>query len=148
MAKGKHRTYVQVGDDDRSNIIDLVSAYTRLYDEGQMDEFVSLFAEDVVVHPNFGSAMPEKVQGKNAVESFYRAARKQAHDAGTHPRHFSTNHLFTAFAKTHADIVVGMLYAEFANGRAELKFIGKYQFSVAQGADGWRIKAVSIKYDL
>jgi len=104
--------YVHVGYDDRSAIIDLISAYTRLYDDAEMDEFSTLFADDVVVYPNFGSAMPERVLGKEAVVGFYAAAHKQARDAGIRTRHFSTNHLFKALAPSAAEVVAGMLYAE------------------------------------
>ncbi|MCK9467874.1 MAG: nuclear transport factor 2 family protein [Porticoccaceae bacterium] len=144
------RNYVVVPESDRAAILDLISAYTRFFDDMAMDEMAQLFTQDVRILPNLGPALPEVIEGRGAVRDFYTAARQQTADSGLQPRHFSTNPLFSESSATAARLSINMLYSEFdqASRATAVKLAGRYSFAVKKVDGEWFIEEVSIGYDL
>lgn len=142
------RPYIRIGEPDRSDILDLISAYTWLFDEERIDELVQLFTEDGVVRPNFGPDLPEQVAGVADIRDFYGQARRLDRENGLQIRHFSTNPLFSSRSGDNVEVSTNMLFAHFGNGNTQVQLIGRYHFSVTKRAGQWFIQQVSLGYDL
>jgi len=141
------RPFVKVPAADRNDILDVIGAYTVLYDENRIDELTELFADNVLVEPNLGPDGPAPVQGKNKARDFYETARNQAREEGTQTRHYSTNPLFLSFDGSRCELRANMLYAEFGES-AQLKLVGHYRFGLRKHGDEWFIELVSLNYDI
>ncbi len=146
--QAESRPYISIGEPDRSEILDLVSAYTWLFDEERIDELARLFTEDAVVMPNFGPDLPEQVVGVADIRDFYGQARRLDRENGLQIRHFSTNPLFSSRSGDDVEVSTNMLFTHFGNGNTQVQLIGRYHFSVTKRDGQWFIQKVSLAYDL
>ena len=117
---------------DRLEITDLVHSYAHHVDRGDMDGWIGLFTDDVVVD------IAGLKGGREVLEGFRKAAR-EAPPSTDQTRHLMSNLVFTAQS---ADLASGSTYLAFirtTGGKPELGSTGCYTFSARRTADGWRL---------
>lgn len=132
---------------DRAEIEGLVAAYGRYYDDGAIDDFVGLIADDACFYPNWPGVAPEEVSGIEALRAFFTAARGQCDGTGPRPFHLATNVLIPRATATTAEVSVTMLYTEVLPGGApEVKMVGQYDYHVEKRNGRWFIVRWSMRY--
>lgn len=137
---------ITVPEPDRSAILDVVSAYTVMYDEDQAADMATLFTEDVVVNMAIGGQSPPPIHGLQPAVAMYVEARKAVSAAGKQCRHFSTNPLFLQRDADAARVRVNMLYTEKGTELAPA-LAGSYTFALRRDGGRWRLAEVSMNYD-
>ena len=112
---------------DREAIRALLAGYSHFYDDGRLDDFVGLFAEDGVLQLGPGGGLAE---GRAAI----RAALEGPIQSRNGIRHFTTDELIDF---TGEDRAVGT--CRFAVRMTGRNFDGTYHDEYVSGPDGWRI---------
>ena len=131
--------YTNVGDPDRSEILDLICRYSHTVDARNLDGFLSLFIEDCrwVAH------LPKEpiVLDSRAKLRAHLATRLQYFaDNGIQTRHLQTNTLLTRIDQNHIQgvtylILLGQLQEESA---PMLISTGVYQDEFVKTEQGWK----------
>ncbi len=134
--------------EDYAEIMGIVAAYGRFYDDDRLDDFVDLLTDDAVFYANWPGVAPDEVVGKPALREFFTGARAHCHTTGIQPRHYATNVIVTAATSDSAEATVAMLYAESTpGGTPQLKMVGQYDYILAKRAGRWAIAKWSMRYD-
>jgi uncharacterized protein (TIGR02246 family) len=113
--------------DDREAIRALQAGYSHHYDDGRLDDFVALFAEDGVLQLGPGGALAE---GRDKIRSSLEPAIQNRNGI----RHFTSDELIEFTGDDRA--VALCRFAVRMTGRS---FDGTYHDEYVRGADGWRI---------
>ncbi len=134
--------------DDHAEVMGVIAAYGRFYDDGRMDDFANLLADDAVYYPNWPGVAPEVVSGRAELRAFFAAARAHCDATGVQPRHYATNVILTRASSDRAEATVSMLYAESTPGGAvAVKMIGQYDYVLTKADGRWSIARWSMRYD-
>lgn len=134
--------------DDYAEIMGIAAAYGRFYDDDRVDDFMDLLTDDAVFHANIPGAVPDEVQGKEALKEFFGGARASCNDTNVQPRHHTTNVIVASASTDTAEVTAAMAYAESTEGGAcEFKMIGQYDFHMVKQAGRWSIARWSMRYD-
>jgi alkylhydroperoxidase/carboxymuconolactone decarboxylase family protein YurZ len=123
---------------DRLLIQELISSYGALYDDGHLDEFETLFAEDAVMHispdPGF---FPLPVVGRAAISEAMRG-RHAVVSAEATRRHVTTN---TIFHSLTADTAMTSSFLTVLStphgGASELRGTGVYRDRLVKQGGRW-----------
>lgn len=141
--------YATLPPEDVAEIHGVLAAYGRYYDDGALDDFMGLIADDAVFYPNWPGVLPEVVEGAPALRALFDAAYHGPVDKGGLPRHAATNMLIVRAAADTAEATVAMHYYEKFPGKPpELLMIGQYDFHLAKRAGRWIITCWAMRYDL
>ncbi len=133
---------------DYAEVMGVVAAYGRLYDDGRIDDFADLLTDDAVYYPNRPGVAPDVVTGKENLRAFFATARAHCDATGILPRHYATNVIIANASADSAEVTVSMLYAESAPGGAvALKMIGQYDYILTKADGRWSIARWSMRYD-
>lgn len=134
--------------DDHQQIMAIIAAYGRFYDDDRISDFMDLFVENAVFFPNWPGVAPDKVVGREALEPFFAGARAICYDQQVQPRHYATNVIITEADGDNAAVTVAMLYAESRQGGAcEVKMVGQYDYVLTKIDNRWSISQWSMRYD-
>lgn len=134
--------------DDYAVICQVIAAYGRLYDEGLMEGFAKLLAEDSTYLPNRPGVLPETMRGRDAIVDFFAHARADCRRRGVQPRHFTSNIVISAVANGSVDASASMSYAETSgSGEVTVQKFGAYSFRLTKRDAIWRILTWSRHYD-
>ena len=134
--------------EDYAEIMAIVAAYGRLYDDDRVDDFIDLLAEDAVFHPNRPGVVPEEICGRETLREFFRQSRAGYHTRGVQPRHYATNVIIASATAAAAEVTVSMAYAESRpGGGVELKLVGQYDYHLVKRSGRWSIARWSMRYD-
>ena len=134
--------------DDYTEVMGIVAAYGRLYDDDRIDDFAELLADDAVFYANWPGVAPDEVVGKAALKEFFAGARAYCHTTGVQPRHYATNVILAAATADSAAVTVSMLYAEsIPGGAVTVKMVGQYDYVLARRNGRWAIARWSMRYD-
>lgn len=134
--------------EDYAEIMGIAAAYGRLYDDDRVDDFVDLLTDDAVFHANIPGAVPDEVQGKEALKGFFGGAREICNNTNVQPRHYATNVIIANASADTAEVTVTMAYAEStAGGALEFKMVGQYDYHLVKQSGRWSIARWSMRYD-
>ena len=134
--------------DDYAEVMGVIAAYGRFYDDDRIDDFMGLIAEDAVFYPNWPGVAPDEVSGHAILREFFGGARAHARSSGIQPRHHATNVILAKATATSAEASVSMLYAESqAGGTVAVKMVGQYDYQLEKRAGRWLITRWSMRYD-
>ncbi len=134
--------------EDHQQVMALLDAYGRLYDDDLMDDFMDLFEDDAVFHPNWPAMAFDKVVGRAALRPFFEGARAGAREQHVRPRHFMTNRIVTEADAASALVTASMLYVEHRDGHLpEVKMVGQYDYRLRKRDGRWSIAEWSMRYD-
>ena len=133
---------------DHAEVMGVIAAYGRYYDDDRIDDFMGLIAEDAVYYPNWPGVAPDEVSGHETLRGFFGGARAHARSNGVQPRHYATNVILARATATSAGASVSMLYAESqAGGAVAVKMVGQYDYQLEKRAGRWLITRWSMRYD-
>jgi 3-phenylpropionate/cinnamic acid dioxygenase small subunit len=135
---------------DRLTIINHVSAYSFLIDEGRWDQWFALFSDDILFEtttPGFGTI---KVQGKKAFRKFvdvrYRGPGSEKNNVAH--RHTMGNIHVAEQTATTAEVRTYLLISNaFPDGRFEVFTSGTYNVSLEKRKGNWTITRWYIEVD-
>lgn len=145
---GTGARFATLPHDDYAEVMGVIAAYGRYYDDDRIDDFMGLIAGDAVYYPNWPGVAPDEVSGHETLRGFFGGARAHARSNGVQPRHYATNVILAKAAPTSAHASVSMLYAESqAGGAVAVKMIGQYDYQLEKRAGRWLITRWSMRYD-
>ena len=134
--------------EDHAEVMGVIAAYGRFYDDDRMDDFMALLAEDAVYYPNWPGIAPDAVSGHATLREFFAGARAHARSSGIQPRHYATNAIIARATATSAEVSVSMLYAESKpGGEVAVKMVGQYDYQLEKRDGRWLISRWSMRYD-
>ena len=140
--------FAAVPHEDHAEIMGIAAAYGRFYDDDRIDDFLDLLTDDAVFHANMPGALPDEVQGREALKGFFGGAREICNTTNVQPRHCTTNVIIANASTNSAEVTVTMAYAEATDGGAlEFKMIGQYDFHLVKQSGRWSISRWSMRYD-
>lgn len=140
--------YAVVPHEDYVEIMGVIAAYGRFYDDDRIDDFMGLLTDDALFYPNWPGVAPDEVQGREALSEFFGGARDVCTNANVQPCHIATNTIIATATADTADVTTGMTYAETAIGGAlDIKTVGHYDFQLVKERGRWSIKRWSMRYD-
>ncbi|MFO1376712.1 MAG: nuclear transport factor 2 family protein [Steroidobacteraceae bacterium] len=145
---GTGARFATLPHDDYAEVMGVIAAYGRYYDDDRIDDFMGLIAGDAVYYPNWPGVAPDEVSGHETLRGFFGGARAHARSNGVQPRHYATNVILAKATPTSAHASVSMLYAESqAGGAVAVKMIGQYDYQLEKRAGRWLITRWSMRYD-
>ena len=134
--------------EDHAEVMGVIAAYGRFYDDDRIDDFMNLIADDAAYHPNWPGLAPEEISGRSRLREFFAGARAHARTSNVQPRHYATNVILAKATATTVEASVGMLYAESKpGGEVALRMIGQYDFILTRREGRWLITRWSMRYD-
>jgi hypothetical protein len=134
--------------EDHAEIHGLLAAYGRFFDDGAIDDFMGLIADDAIFYPNWPGVAPDVVEGAAALREFFVGAYGHPIAKGAKPYHQATNVIIVRATATTAEASVTMQYAEFTPGKApELLMVGQYDFQLEKRDGRWFIACWSMRYE-
>lgn len=140
--------FAAVPHEDYVEIMGIVAAYGRFYDDDRIDDFVGLLTDDAVYYPNWAGVAPDEVKGKAALREFFAGARDHCTSTGVQPRHCAANVIIAAATADTADVTMTMAYAESTPGpEIGLKQVGQYDYQLVKQNGRWFINRWSMRYD-
>mgnify|MGYP002637114994 FL=1 len=140
--------FAAVPHEDYAEIMGVAAAYGRFYDDDRIDDFIDLLTDDAVFHANIPGAVPDEVQGREALKGFFGGARETCNTTNVQPRHCTTNVIIANASADAAEVTVTMAYAESTDGGAlEFKMIGQYDYHLVKQSGRWSIARWSMRYD-
>lgn len=119
---------------DRLEITDLVHRYAHHADHGDMDSWVELFTDDVVVD------IDGLKGGREVLEGFREAARA-APPSTDQTRHMMGNLMFSAQSDHEASGSTYLAFMRTSGGTPRLEVTGQYTFTARRTQAGWRLCA-------
>jgi len=133
---------------DYVEVMGVIAAYGRFYDDDRIDDFMGLIAADAVFYPNWPGIAPDEVSGHATLREFFGGARAHARSSGIQPRHYATNAIVARATATSAEVSVSMLYAESKpGGEVAVKMVGQYDYVLVKRDGRWLISRWSMRYD-
>ncbi len=140
--------FATLSHEDHAEVMGVIAAYGRFYDDDRIDDFVALLAEDAVYYPNWPGVAPDEVSGHATLREFFAGARMHARSSGIQPRHYATNAIIARATSTSAEVSVSMLYAESKpGGEVAVKMVGQYDYVLVKRDGRWLISRWSMRYD-
>jgi hypothetical protein len=134
--------------EDHAEVMGVIAAYGRFYDDDRIDDFMDLLTDDAVYYPNWPGVAPDEVTGRATLRDFFAGARQHARSSNVQPRHYATNAIIAKATATSAEVSVSMLYAESKpGGETAVKMIGHYDYVLVKRNGRWLISRWSMRYD-
>lgn len=141
---------------DRLAIINLINAYADCFDKNDMDQWFTLFTDDIECTTYLSDSEPVIVSGDGFKEMFSRF-RGAVASAGTQPMHADTNLNIQEQTSDRAVAEAYMLYipmeiaafnvGEKTQNETRITGTARYLFNLLKGGDGtWRINNYTITY--
>jgi len=124
---------------DRFLIEELVRRYGHYFDDGNLEGYFGLFAEDARV--DIGAGETDKTGMMEQIRVNAEAV------AGTHTRHFITNLVLDELTDEAASGAAYFLFTQTIEGVLQPGMTGTYQFNLRRTATGWRIANWQAKSD-
>ena len=73
--------------EDYAEVMGVIAAYGRFYDDERIDDFMGLIAADAVYHPNWPGVAPEELSVHTLLRAFFGGAVAPALGSSIQPRH-------------------------------------------------------------